>query len=253
MAKRNIVKIDTDKCTGCGVCIKSCAEGAIQLIDGKARLVSDIYCDGLGACLGTCPEDAITIEVREAAEFDESLVPGHAAHGQATSAHNQHKSEGDLPCGCPGTAVRTLKREPSCSCSDQVMEESQSALAQWPVQLKLVPPTAPYLKGADLLLTADCVPFALADYHERYLRGRAVLIGCPKLDDSQFYVEKLSDIIQTAGLASIKVLRMEVPCCSGLTRIVELAIENSRVRIPFDEVIISIEGRVLQDTAVATR
>ena len=239
MAIRNVVKIDEEKCTGCGICIDSCHEGAIQLIDGKARLVSDTYCDGLGACLGTCPVDAITIEQRDAVDFDESKAPGLQKH----VVHEEKPKEGKLPCGCPGTMVRDMKAESSC-CAQEDAESQPSALTNWPVQLKLVPPTAPYLKGADILIAADCVAFSLADFHKRFLAGRKLLIGCPKLDDPQAYVAKITDIIKSAKPSSIKVLRMEVPCCSGLVKITEMAIEQSGEKVPFEQVVIGIDGAV---------
>lgn len=236
MAKRNIIKIDEDKCIGCGICVDSCHEGAIQIIDGKARLVSETYCDGLGACLGTCPVDAITIEEREAEAFDASKAPGLQKEKPA--------EEAKLPCGCPGTAVKSINREPAACCVDDNSETQPSALANWPVQLKLVPVSAPYLQGADILLAADCVPFALADFHKRFLAGRALLVGCPKLDDAQAYVEKLTDIIKNAKPASIKVVRMEVPCCSGLVKIAEMAIQKAGSNIQLDQVIVGIDGTI---------
>lgn len=235
---RKIVNIDEEKCTGCGSCVIACAEGAIQIIDGKAKLVSEIYCDGLGACLGECPEGAITIEEREAEEFNE----------EATEAHIQQlrQREEALPCGCPGSMAREIKRQPAAV--DHIQSSvTPSELTNWPVQLRLVSPTAPYFQGADLLLAADCVPFALADFHTRFLRGRPVVIGCPKLDDADYYIEKLTEILRQSSVNSLTVVHMEVPCCSGLNYITSRAIQASGKDIPVSEVTISIQGEVLAD------
>ncbi len=226
--KRKIVKIDEEKCTGCGQCAGACAEGAIRIADGKARLVSESYCDGLGACLGECPEGAIAIEEREAEEFDEKAVE--AAHDAA-------------PHACPGSAVRELKPRPAAG-AESAAPSGESELRHWPVQLMLVAPTAPFLKGADLLLAADCVPFAMADFHPKFLRGRSVVIGCPKLDDPAIYVQKLTEIFKRSGIRSITVVHMEVPCCFGLNRIAEAALEASGKHYPMRDVTVSIEGKV---------
>jgi NAD-dependent dihydropyrimidine dehydrogenase PreA subunit len=235
MAVRNIVKIDEDLCNGCGECITACAEGAIQLINGKARLVSEIYCDGLGACLGTCPQDAITIEQREAADFDET----------ATEAHVE-RLKGAAGGGCPGSMMRQFDRKPATP-QDEAEPPAASRLGNWPVQLTLVPPAAPYLRNADLLLVADCVPFAYADFHRKILRGSPVVIGCPKLDDAGAYVEKLAQIIQTAEIASITVVHMEVPCCTGLVRITEAAVSHCDREIPVKNLTIGIQGYVVSE------
>lgn len=208
MEKREIVKIDEDLCDGCGLCVPSCAEGALQIIDGKARLVSEVYCDGLGACLGECPQGAISIEEREAEEFDEQAAEKHLFEQEAK------KEQPDLPCGCPGSALRTFE------CAEGPVEVAlapvKSELTHWPVQLMLVPAGAPFLKGADILISADCVPFTVPDFHSRYLKGRALLVGCPKLDNLDFYREKLKQIFAAAQPRRITVLRMEVPCCGGI-------------------------------------
>ena len=244
MAKRNIVEIDEEKCNGCGLCVPSCAEGAIQIIDGKAKLVSEVYCDGLGACLGTCPQDALRIIQREAEAFDEEATRRHLA------ALEPPPAKPAVPPVCPGTAVRSLDLEMRPSGGPQPAESAgdgrspASALGNWPVQLRLVPPNAPFLQDCDLLLVADCVPFAYADFHRRFLRGRPVVIGCPKLDDAQFYVEKLGDVLTQSSVRSVTVLHMEVPCCTGLVRIAEMAIANSGRDIPLEDVTISIQGEV---------
>ena len=225
MLKRKIVKIDEDKCTGCGLCIPNCAEGALQLIDGKARLVKEIYCDGLGACLGHCPEGAITIEERNAREFDEGATKKYLEQ-------IKKKEEKKLPCGCPGTAVKTLK------------PKNESELINWPVQLKLVPVEAPYLKNADLLIAADCVGFSYPDFHQDLLKGKALVIACPKLDEADVYIEKLSEIFRVNNLKGITVAHMEVPCCFGLNEIVSKALKLSGTKIPLKEITINIQGGI---------
>jgi len=235
MAKRKIVKIDESKCTGCGLCIPNCAEGALQIVNGKAKLVKDLYCDGLGACLGHCPEGAITIEERNAREFDE----------EATKKHLEKikkKEEEKLPCGCPGTAVKTLKDKGVEGEGCRVKgEKSESELVNWPVQLKLVPVDAPYFKNSDLLIAADCVGFSYPDFHE-LLKGKALIIGCPKLDDAELYIEKLIQIFKVNSLKSVTVAHMEVPCCFGLNHIVDEALKISGMKIPLKEIIIGIKG-----------
>lgn len=241
MAVRNIVKIDESKCTGCGLCATACAEGAIRIINGKARLVSESYCDGLGACLGHCPEGAIAIEQREAAQFDEEAV-------------KQHQAQSPQPAPsfvCPGLAAQQLRSpEPPVG---QATEAVASQLSHWPVQLKLVAPTAPYFANADLLLVADCVPFAMGDFHQRFLQGRSIAVGCPKLDDTAFYVEKLAQILQENNLRGLTVVHMEVPCCSGLTRVAREAIARSGRKMSFRDVTISLRGSVLRSEMVDSR
>jgi Pyruvate/2-oxoacid:ferredoxin oxidoreductase delta subunit len=208
---RKIVKIDEEKCNGCGACIISCAEGALKIIDGKARLVSETYCDGLGACLGKCPQDAITVEEREAEDFDEVAAGKHLK-----TAGVEAKASG------AGTASR---------------------LTHWPVQLTLVPPAAPFLKGADLVLAADCVPFTYADFHRDFLGDNvALLVACPKLDDFPAHQDKLNDILEQSGIKSLTVLHMEVPCCAGLVHMARQAILNSGNVVPFRDITISIKG-----------
>jgi len=234
--KRKIVKIDEEKCSGCGQCATACAEGAIRIADGKARLVSESYCDGLGACLGECPEGAIAIEEREADEFDEKAVK---------AARNSPATHDAGPHACPGSAMRQLKPHRAAG-TESEMPAGESELRHWPVQLKLVAASAPFLKGADLLLAADCVPFAMADFHSKFLRGRSVVIGCPKLDDPALYVEKLTEIFKRSGIRSVTVLHMEVPCCFGLKRIAEVALEASGNHYPMRDVTVSIEGKVVE-------
>jgi NAD-dependent dihydropyrimidine dehydrogenase PreA subunit len=252
-AVRNIVKIDEEKCTGCGLCVPACEEGAIQVIDGKARLVSEIYCDGLGNCLGKCPEDAITIQQREAEAFDLEAVEEHLA--ELGSEHPEPHSP--VAGGCPGSRVQDL-RGPVGSCPASAAEAikreeagpsapREPQLGNWPVQLRLVPVEAPYFEGADLLIAADCVPFALPDFHERLLADHALVIGCPKLDDVDLYVKKLTQILARNDIKSVRVAHMEVPCCFGLVHIVSEALKESRKAIPAQTVQIGIRGD-LQET-----
>jgi Pyruvate/2-oxoacid:ferredoxin oxidoreductase delta subunit len=246
MSVRNVVKIDAEKCTGCGLCAKACAEGAIKIIDGKARLVSDSYCDGLGACLGHCPEGAITIEQREADAFDEQAVAKHLGQQpKRPGAPNGHSHAVNAPpmFVCPGLAAQQLKGTDRSG--GNTAGDVSSQLTHWPVQLRLVSPTAPYFADADLLLVADCVPFAMGDFHQRFLKDRRVVIGCPKLDDAGFYIEKLAQILSANNLRSLTVVHMEVPCCSGLTRIAREALARSGRTVDFRDVTISLQGAVL--------
>ncbi|MBM4093695.1 MAG: 4Fe-4S dicluster domain-containing protein [Planctomycetes bacterium] len=246
MPVRNLVKIDERKCDGCGLCIVDCPEGALAIIDGKARVVRESLCDGLGACLGACPQGAITIEQREAEAFDEQAVERHRAETAGRSGNH-----GALPimnqpaalAGCPG--ARTRQFQPPSPSAESVGCPSQ--LSHWPVQLALVPPNAPFLHQCDLLLAADCVPFAMADFHARFLRGRPVVVGCPKLDDTQAYVAKLHALLRQSSVNSLTVIHMEVPCCSGLCRIAWLASEGLERRIPIRDVTISLDGRVVSE------
>jgi Pyruvate/2-oxoacid:ferredoxin oxidoreductase delta subunit len=251
MPARSIVKIDTEKCTGCGLCAQACAEGAIQIVDGKARLVSDSYCDGLGACLGHCPEGAITIEQREAAAFDEQAVAAHlAAPARSPAPPNAGAQASRIVPGfvCPGLASQQL-RNPDRT-DDNATGAIPSQLTHWPVQLRLVPPTAPYFADADLLLAADCVPVAVGDFHRRFLKGHSVLIGCPKLDDCGLYVEKLAQILRANHVRSVMVVHMEVPCCSGLTRVARAAIARSGKPMNFLDITVSLRGSMIRSEVV---
>ncbi len=260
MAVRKIIRIEEDKCNGCGLCVPNCAEGAIQIIDGKAKLVKDSYCDGLGACLGHCPQDALHIIEREADEFNEeeamefvrkikddaknievkNVQDKSGCHGHG-SAHGHHQG------GCPGSRMRVIEREEnkgpsSVITSSDIEIKIKPQLKQWPVQLNLVPVNAPYFQNADLLVTADCVPFAYPNYHLDLLKGKAVVIGCPKLDDIEHYTAKLTEIFKNNSLKSITVAHMEVPCCSGIVRAVDIALERSGKEIPVKRVKIGING-----------
>ena len=234
MIKRKIIQIDEEKCTGCGACADACHEGAIAMVDGKARLMRDDYCDGLGDCLPACPVDAISFVEREALAYDAQAV---LAARKAKEERPKH--------GCPGMQVKAMPRE-QATAPDAPAPQEKSMLRQWPVQIKLVPTNAPYFAGADLLIAADCSAFARADFHERFMKGRITLIGCPKLDGVD-YSEKLTRILADNNIQSICVVRMEVPCCGGLEHAVRTALENSGKRIPLQVVTLSVEGRVLDD------
>lgn len=240
MVLRNIVKIDEARCNGCGQCVDACAEGAIKIIDGKAKLVSETYCDGLGACLGTCPEDAITIEQREAAEFDEEATKEHLAGEKAADAPSDFV--------CPGMMAKELRTKSESAGPEAA--DVPSRLSHWPVQLKLVPPQAPYFAGVDLLLVADCVPFAMGDFHAKFLKNHSIVVGCPKLDDSRFYIEKLAEIIKMNELKSLIVIHMEVPCCSGLTYIAQKAIAGSGAKLVFEDVTVDLRGNVTKTETI---
>ena len=231
---RKIVKIDEEKCNGCGACVPACAEGALQIVDGKAKLISEAYCDGLGACLGECPQGAIIIEVRTAEEFDEKAVKHHLEAEESVTA--------ELPCGCPSATVTQFERQESTRMTPRKTISKQSMLSHWPVQLALVPPSAPFLQGAKLVLAADCVPFAYAGFHQDFLSGRTLLVACPKLDDFEVHQRKLTDILRESKVKSLTVVHMEVPCCSGLVHMTRQAIRLSGKDIPLKEVTIGIKG-----------
>ena len=239
MVLRSIVRIDEEKCTGCGLCIPACAEGALKIVDGKAKLISDKYCDGLGACIGECPQGAIIIEKREAEEFDEEAVEEHLKGEQSVSTvhlvHPIHQS-------CPSAQVMRFERNLIEKETVNVAEKRESMLSQWPVQLTLLPPNAPFFENADLLIAADCVPFAYASFHNDFLRGRTLVVGCPKLDDAGFYKEKLTEIFKRNNIRSVTVVNMEVPCCFGLYRLVKEALDSSGKVIPLRQETISIKG-----------
>ena len=230
-ALRKIVNIDEAKCNGCGECIGKCAEGALQLVNGKAKLLSETYCDGLGACLGECPQGAITIEERPAAEFSEAAVEKH-----------KKEIEREMPCGCSSSQVQEFEHKETEKAASR--GEVKSNLGHWPVQLTLVPPNAPFLKNADIVLVADCVPFAYPMLHEDFLAGHAVLVACPKLDDYEAHQEKLTQVLAAAKPKSLTVVHMEVPCCSGLVHMVKQAMAASGVKMPVKEVTIGVKGEI---------
>lgn len=274
--KRKIIKIDEEKCDGCGVCVPECHEGALQVIDGKVRLISDLFCDGLGACIGHCPQDALTIEEREAEPYDESKVMDYIVKGgpNVIKAHLEHlrdheefeylkeafiylEANGinnpikDLKTtqakhhhGCPGSASRIIEKR-----YDEIEEtgKRQSQLTQWPIQLHLVPPTAPYYRNSNLLLAADCVAFSYGDFHKDFMKDKSLAIACPKLDSNkEIYVEKIASMIADADVKSITVVIMQVPCCGGLIQIAKQAVIDSGKNIPVEAVVIGINGDILQ-------
>ncbi|MFA5116715.1 MAG: 4Fe-4S binding protein [Candidatus Omnitrophota bacterium] len=285
MAKRKIIKIDNKKCNGCGLCIPNCPEGALKVIDGKVRLVSDLFCDGLGACIGHCPRGAITIEERQAGEYDETRVmrnivkqgvnvirahlehlKGHGEHKLLKQALEYLKEKGiedpvgggeEHPghkhgvSGCPGSRMMDLRgkdapADKAAPGGSGPIARGVSRLGQWPVQIHLVPVNAPYFDGADLLVAADCVPFAYADFHEDFLKGKVLLIGCPKLDDAHVYQDKIAQILKNNNIRSVTCAHMEVPCCFGLVNLIKTAIETSGKKIPFKDITIGIRGGKLQ-------
>ena len=231
---RKIIKIDEEKCNGCGICVDACHEGAIELIDGKAKLTREDYCDGLGDCLPACPTGAITFEEREAPAYDEKAV----------QKAKEQKASAPLPCGCPGTQTKSINRE-SCSCTAPSNTDNASQLSQWPVQIKLVPINAPYFDGANLLVAADCTAYAYGNFHNEFIRNHITLIGCPKLDDID-YTEKLTAIIANNDIKSVTVVRMEVPCCGGIEFAVKNALQTSGKFIPWRIVVVSTDGNIIE-------
>ncbi|MFH1787989.1 MAG: 4Fe-4S binding protein [Candidatus Altiarchaeota archaeon] len=276
MVERDIIRIDEEKCTGCGLCVPNCPEGAIQIIDGKARLISDLFCDGLGACMGHCPEGAIDIESRDAEPYDEAKVMENIikAGPNTIKAHLEHLHEhgekdflgqaidvlkdkgikvpdykggsgGCPPTGCPGAKMMDFSGDEEVSSAPA--GDIPSALRQWPVQLHLVPPGAPYFQGADVVLAADCVAYALGDFHRR-LKGKALAIACPKLDSGQdVYLEKLVSMIDNAKINTLTVMTMEVPCCGGLLHIAKKAASRAKRNIPVKHVLVGIKGKILNE------
>ncbi|MFH2091415.1 MAG: 4Fe-4S binding protein [Pseudomonadota bacterium] len=244
---RKIIQIDEERCNGCGNCVLACAEGAIQIIDGKAKVIADKYCDGLGACIGDCPEDALKIVEREADDFDEAAVEALLEK----QAKEKHKAPA-AACGCPSAAMKVFPAAGAadpCGCANKPVLKGaagESALGHWPVQIKLVPPGAPFLKNADLLIAADCVPVAYPHFHRDFLKGKAVMIGCPKFDDAPAYVEKLAQVFAVSGIKSITSVIMEVPCCSAMHMIIKKALEKAAIDIPFKEVVVSSQGEIIR-------
>ena len=236
--KRKIIKIDDELCDGCGVCVPSCAEGAIVVVEGKARVVAEKYCDGLGACLRECPKGALTVEEREAEEFDENAAEEYLS----TRGKEEQVIELPMARGCPSAKAQTFIPK------DRAEEPAAqaSALSHWPVQINLVPPTAPFLKRANLLVAADCAPVAYPNFHRDFLKGKVVMVGCPKFDDVQGYVEKFADIFRSANIESVTVLEMEVPCCSALPNIIKRSMELAGRKVPLEEVMISARGEILK-------
>ena len=227
VVKRKIIRIDKEKCNGCGQCILNCAEGALRVINGKARLVSDVYCDGLGACIGHCPQDALEVIEREASEFDEEAV------------HEHLQSQAEEPINC--TTVKSLHPDNRKESSEV---QQDSALRQWPVQLNLVPIKAPFWNNTDLLLMADCVAVAQPQLHSKLINGRSIMVGCPKFDDAQHFADKLTQILKHNNVRNLTVAVMEVPCCSGLRRIAQLALQGSGKMLPTQNLVVSVDGSI---------
>jgi NAD-dependent dihydropyrimidine dehydrogenase PreA subunit len=244
---RKIIKIDEDLCNGCGNCVPACAEGALEIVDGKARVIAEIYCDGLGACLGECPTGALTVEERTADEFDENAVEKMLAGKKREEVSPQgHRVLPMAAGGCP-SARMMQSFEPAGAVSPSATGvPAESALSHWPVQIMLVPPTAPFLKGADLLVLADCVPVAFPTLHRDFLQGKRVMMGCPKFDNTEAYIEKFAQICRQSGIRSITSVVMEVPCCAALPVIVKKGMERSGVKVPMEEVVISVRGKILE-------
>ena len=236
---RKVIEIDEDLCNGCGNCVTGCAEGALQIIDGKAKVVSETFCDGLGACIGECPTGALKIVEREAPPFDEDAVKKHLTK----------KEEATMPCGCPSTHIQILDKTTACEAANKPKHfenaQEESALTHWPIQIKLIPASAPFLKGANLLVLADCTAVAFPTLHRDLMKGKVVMMGCPKFDDVHEYVQKFTDIFKTAGIKSVTTVVMEVPCCSGMPMIVKKGMEAAGKKIPIDEIVLSLKGKIL--------
>lgn len=231
---RRIININEELCNGCGACANACHEGAIEMVDGKAKLIRDDYCDGLGDCLPACPTGAISFQVREAAAYDEAAVKAHMESKAKTQS---------LPCGCPGMHSKSIKRNPSSS-ADNNGFSSESRLMQWPVQIRLVPVNAPYFENSNLLIAADCTAYAYGDFHNKFFAGKIALIGCPKLDDED-YAEKLGEILRNNNILSVTVVRMEVPCCGGIEHSVRRALEQSGKEIPLSVFTLTTTGKII--------
>ncbi len=248
---RKIIEINEELCNGCEKCVNACHEGAIEMVDGKAKLISDTYCDGLGDCLPECPTGAIEMIEREAKPYDEELVME-----RIKEREKQQMEDAPMPCGCPGSMSKAIERpENDGCCSDQGIDRKDisgssqsvpSQLSQWPVQMNLIHPQAPYLKNADLLIAADCTAYAYGNFHQEFIKGRITLIGCPKLDDNQHYQEKLTEIFKHNHPKSITVTRMQVPCCGGIVSAVKQAMLDSQTIVPYREVTITTDGQLME-------
>lgn len=245
---RKIIEIDPELCDGCGQCVPSCAEGAIQIVDGKAMLVAEKYCDGLGACMGECPTGALKIVEREAEDFDEHAVEEHLKAMEAAAPPSPAPT---LACGCPSAQVQTFGGSQPSVCKPLGPVDRISALTHWPVKIKLVPPTAPFLKNADLLVLADCGPIAYPKVHDELMPGKVVLIGCPKFDNVQEHIDKFAEIFRKADINSVTTVIIEVPCCAGLAYIVEKGMAAAGKRVPHEQVVLSTRGEILSREKLA--
>jgi len=248
---RKIIEIDENLCNGCGECIINCAEGALQIVDGKAKMLAEKYCDGLGACLGHCPTGALRIIEREAEDFDEEAVEELLSHRETAQAHPAPPAQ--LACGCPSAKLQTFSPVTPCQSANAPIplgSTTGSALSHWPVQIRLVPPSAPFLKGADLLIAADCVPVAYSEFHRDLLSGKVVMLGCPKFDEVESAIQRFTEIFASAGIKSITMAIMEVPCCGNMRHIVSQALARSGKTIPVQEVVISARGERLRQGAM---
>ncbi len=252
IVKRNIIEIDENRCTGCGQCVLACAEGAIEIVDGKAKVIKESFCDGLGACIGECPEGALKIIEREADVFDPDEVEGHLKEKGKMEVFKHQTQEPQnkidlLPCGCPSTHIQIFHDRQVSPSQDTCQEgKTPSELTHWPVQIRLVPPSAAFLKDAHLLIAADCTAFAYTDFHRDFLKGRICLIGCPKFDDTNAYIERLEEIFMKNSIKDITVLIMEVPCCSKLPVIVKEAINKAGKNIPLELAQIGASGNIME-------
>ncbi|MCF8070350.1 MAG: 4Fe-4S binding protein [Desulfobacterales bacterium] len=241
---RKIIEINEDLCNGCGECVVACDEGALEIIDGKAKVIAEVFCDGLGACIGDCPTGALKIVEREADEFDEAAVEEHLEKIKAGP------KEEKMACGCPSSQIQSFSPAATpCQSANKpaAFTEETSALSNWPVQINLIPPNAPFLKGANLLIAADCVPVAFPSLHQDLLKGRSVMIGCPKFDDTDAYIKKFAEIFRISGIKSITSVIMEVPCCAGLRMVIKKALELSNKDIPLEEIIVSTRGKIVKN------
>ncbi|MCI5166483.1 MAG: 4Fe-4S ferredoxin [Candidatus Electrothrix sp. GM3_4] len=240
--KRNIIEINEELCTGCGECVPNCAEGSLQIIDGKARLVADKLCDGLGACLGHCPVGALKVIERDADAFDEDAV-------EEFLADLKDKQGGGANGGCPSAQLKSFQPSTPCQAANEPSTQTGSALSHWPVQIRLIPPTAPFLENCDLLIAADCTAVTYAGLQQDFIQGRVVMMGCPKFDDQEMYVERFTELFKTRKLNSVTLLIMEVPCCSAMLQIVKKAYKDAVVDVPVRQVVVSTQGQIVDERA----
>jgi ferredoxin len=250
LVNRKIIKIDEDLCTGCGNCVVDCAEGALQIIDGKAKVVNEIFCDGLGACISGCPEGALEIIEREALEFDEEAVEEHLENlkTEEPNPYIATQEPGNVECGCPGSRTMTFAETNDEGEEQTLTGEVKSQLRQWPIQMHLISPMAPYFQGADVLLSADCVAHAVGPYHPEYLKGKSVGIACPKLDQGQeSYIEKIRSWIDDAKINTLTVMTMQVPCCSGLVYLAKQGASKASRKVPIKSIVVSLQGEILSE------